>query len=184
MKKIVAALASTLLVTSVFAQTAATHADKAQVNGNNTKAEAQADANKDVTKTAQATTSDKTSDARGEAAKAQAKADKKKHAAQSKADKKKQDAAKDANVAQAKADKEKSRLKATRTRRLPMRRSTRRRSREACVIASRTASERSVCCVGRAFGLAFFLRRRHAKINRRARFLPRRSHAPRSRDAR
>nr|WP_250529646.1 hypothetical protein [Caballeronia sp. ATUFL_F1_KS4A] len=136
MKKIVAALASAMLVSTVFAQTAATDAGKAQLKANNEKAEAQAsadkkkaeaqrdaakaqasanedkasaqaDANKEAAKVAQATTPEQASDARGDAAKAQAKADKKKHAAQSKADKKKQDAAKDANVAQAKADKEK-----------------------------------------------------------------------------
>ncbi|WP_232470926.1 hypothetical protein [Caballeronia hypogeia] len=136
MKKIVAALASAMLVSTVFAQTAATDAGKAQLKANNEKAEAQAtankkkadaqhdaakaqasanedkasaqaDANKEAAKVAQATTPEQASDARGDAAKAQAKANKKKHAAQSKADKKKQDAAKDANVAQAKADKEK-----------------------------------------------------------------------------
>jgi colicin import membrane protein len=79
MKKIVAALASALLVTTVFAQTAAPTTDtgKAQVKANN------------------------------EVNEAQTKANKKKHEAQTKADKKKTDAAKDANVAQAKADKEK-----------------------------------------------------------------------------
>ncbi|WP_235024587.1 hypothetical protein [Caballeronia arvi] len=136
MKKIVAALASAMLVSTVFAQTATTDAGKAQLKANNEKTEAQAtankkkaeaqhdaakaqasanedkasaqaDANKEAAKVAQATTPEQASDARGDAAKAQAKADKKKHAAQSKADKKKQDAAKDANVAQAKADKEK-----------------------------------------------------------------------------
>jgi hypothetical protein len=136
MKKIVAALASAMLVTTVFAQTAATDAGKAQLKANNEKAEAQAtankkkveaqhdatkaqasanedkasaqaDANKEAAKVAQATTPEQASDARGDATKAQAKANKKKHAAQTKADKKKQDAAKDANVAQAKADKEK-----------------------------------------------------------------------------
>ncbi|MFM0322075.1 hypothetical protein [Caballeronia glebae] len=136
MKKIVAALASAMLVSTVFAQTAATDAGKAQLKANNEKAEAQAsankkkadaqhdaakaqasanedkasaqaDANKEAAKVAQATTPEQASDARGDAAKAQAKANKKKTAAQTKADKKKHDAAKDANVAQAKADKEK-----------------------------------------------------------------------------
>ncbi|MCE4545413.1 hypothetical protein [Caballeronia sp. PC1] len=136
MKKIVAALASAMLVSTAFAQTATTDAGKAQLKANNEKAEAQAtankkkaeaqhdaakaqasanedkasaqaDANKEAAKVAQATTPEQASDARSDAAKAQAKADKKKHAAQTKADKKKHEASKDANVAQAKADKEK-----------------------------------------------------------------------------
>ena len=46
MKKIVAALASAMLVTTVFAQTAATDTGKAQLKANSEKAEAQATANK------------------------------------------------------------------------------------------------------------------------------------------
>jgi len=56
MKKIVAALASALLVTTAFAQTAATDAGKAQLKANSEKTEAQATANK----AAKATKSKKT----------------------------------------------------------------------------------------------------------------------------
>ena len=163
MKKIVAALASAMLVTTVFAQTAApaTDATKAQLKANSESQEAQATANK------------KKAEAQSDAVKAQASANEDKASAQADADKKaakvakattpaeasdaRGDAAKaqtkankktqrsgqgrqeearcrrERNVAQAKADKQKVEAQTTLTRRPPMQRSTLQRSNRASV---------------------------------------------------
>ena len=160
MKKIVAALASAMLVTTVFAQTAAPATDagkaqlkansesqrstghgqqeegrstgdavKAQASANEDKASAQADADKKAAKVAKATTPEEASDARGDAAKAQTKANKKKHDCSGQG---RQEEARCRRRMptwrKRRPTRKKSRLKATLTRRPPMRRSTLQRS--------------------------------------------------------